>query len=210
MRIRRYGVLTLCLALMLAGAAVLAGAKPSAVRAAAKVLTVTGPTGVTRSYTLKQLKTGFTPYKGYAGYVKTGFVGMEKPHPVKGVRLLDVLKKVGYRSGSVTIVAVDGYKLRYSSNQVRGKRVTMYKAKPPKYPRATIPRTNPLTSIIAYQHKAVGARINDSRRWSDYSASGSDGIGPLRFWWAYRKWANPGYVQIGNSSMCMVRTVRVD
>jgi hypothetical protein len=194
---------------MVAAAAALAGAQAPEAQAAQKVLTVTGPTG-TRSYTLRQLKTGFIAYKGYAGYVKTGFVGMEKPHPVKGVRLLDLLRKVGYRSGSVTLGARDGYRFSYSSSQVRGKKVTMYKAKAPKYPRVTVPGTNPLTAIIAYQHKKVGARVADSNPWRNYAADGRDGIGPLRFWWAYKKWVTPGYVQIGWSSMRTVRTVKVD
>jgi hypothetical protein len=90
----------------------------------------------------------------------------------------------------------------------------MYKAKPPKYPVVTIPRTNPLTAILAYQDKKIGARVNDSNPWhyytSTYSTSGSDGIGPLRFWWAYKAWASPGYLQIGWSSMRMVQDVTVD
>lgn len=191
-------------------AAVLAAGNPAAARAAGVVLTVKGPSG-TRSYTLAQLKARFTPYKGYAGYVKTGFVGMEAPHPVKGVRLLDLLKKVGYTSGTVTLTATDGYTLEYSSKQVRGRSVTMHKAAPPSYPKVTVPASNPLTAIIAYQDKKVGARVNDANPWrpytSTYATDGSDGIGPLRSWWAYRTWTRPGYVQIGWSSLRMVRTV---
>lgn len=180
-------------------------------RADAVVLTVKGPTGTTRSYTLRQLKSNFTAYTGYAGYVKSGFVGMQAPRAVKGVRLLDVLAKVGYKSGSVTLKAADGYKMVYSSKKVHGKNVTMYKASSPNYPVVTLPKTNPLTAILAYQEKKAGAHTTDSNPWkaytSTYTTDGSDGIGPLRFWWAYRKWANPGYVQIGMSSMRMVKAV---
>jgi hypothetical protein len=184
--------------------------RPPVARAAEVVVTVTGPTGTTRTFTLQQLKAGFTAFSGYAGYAKTGFVGMEAPHPVKGVRLVDLLAKVGYKSGSVTLRAADGYQLKYSSNQVHGRGVTMYKASP-KYPVVAVPSTNPLTAILAYQDKKVGARIGDSSPWryytSTYATDGSDGIGPLRFWWAYRKWVTPGYLQIGWSSMRTVRRV---
>ncbi len=192
----------------------LAAAQPSAARAAADtVLTVKGPTGATKAYTLAQLRSGFTAYTGYAGYVKTGKIGMEAPHPVKGVRLVDLLAKVGYKSGSVMLDASDGYQMKCSSKWVLGRKVTMYKASPPKYPVAALPRTNPLTAIVAYQEKKAGARINDSSPWksytSTYDSAGSAGIGPLRFWWAYRKWVRPGYVQIGWSSMRMVKAVTV-
>jgi hypothetical protein len=74
-----------------------------------------------------------------------------------------------------------------------------------------VPKTNPLTAILAYQDKPVGSRIGDSRSWkyyaTTYATDGSDGMGPLRFWWAYRKWVSPGYLQIGWSSMRMVQTV---
>ena len=184
--------------------------QPTAARAAGAVLTVKGPTGKTRSFTLNQLKTGFTAYSGYAGYVKTGFVGMEAPHPVKGVRLLDLLAKVGYKKGSVTLGAADGYRLKYSSDWVHGRKVKMRKASRPKYPLVSVPSSNPLTAILAYQDKKIGARVGDSnpwRRYTTYATNGSDGIGPLRFWWAYRKWVSPGYLQIGSSSMRMVKTV---
>jgi hypothetical protein len=194
-------------------AVTLAVVLPPAAQAAGVVLTVKGPAGKTRSYTLQQLKTRFTAYKGYAGYVKTGFVGMEKPHPVKGVRLLDLLAKVGYKKGGVTLTAADGYSYTYSQNLVRGRKVTMYKASAPKYPVVTVPTTNPLTAIVAYQDKKIGARVNDGNPWraytSTYATNGSDGLGPLRFWWSYRKWANPGFIQIGWSSMRMVRRVTV-
>lgn len=196
-------------AALLATLALAAGLPPAA-HAADVVLTVKGPKA-TRSYTLKQLKTRFPVYKGYAGYVKTGFVGMERPHPVKGVRLIDLLAKVGYKKGAVTLTAADGYGLQYSSKQVRGRDVTMYKAKSPQYPVVTVPRANRLTAILAYQDKKVGARINDSNPWraytSTYARDGSKGVGPLRFWWAYRKWVKPGYVQVGSSSLRMVRRV---
>jgi hypothetical protein len=203
----RLAVLAVMLVL---AAAILAAGNPAAARAAGVVLTVKGPSG-TRSYTLQQLKSKFPAYKGYAGCVKTGFVGMEAPHPVKGVRLLDLLKKVGYKSGAVTLTATDGYELEYSSKQAHGRSVTMHKAAPPGYPKVTVPASNPLTAIIAYQDKKVGAHANDANPWrpytSTYATDGSDGIGPLRSWWAYRKWTRPGYVQIGWSSLRMVRTV---
>lgn len=198
-------------AVALLGTGVLIAAHPPVSRAASVILTVKGPTGATRSYTLQQLKTGFTACTGYAGYVKTGFVGMEAPHPVKGVRLVDLLAKVGYKTGSVTLVASDGYKLKYSSKLVHGRGVTMYKASPTKYPVVTLSGTNPLTAILAYQDKGIGARLNDSNPWryyaTSYATDGSDGYGPLRFWWAYRKWVSPGYLQIGWSSMRMVQSV---
>lgn len=201
----RFGLVALFAATML-----LAGL-PSLARAAGIVLTVEGPTGKTRSYTLAQLKSGFTAYKGYAGYVKTGFVGMEKPHPVKGVRLLDLLAKVGYKKGAVTLTAADDFSYKYSNSLVHGLKVTMYKASAPKYPTVTVPTTNPLTAILAYQDKKVGARVGDSNPWrfysSTYETDGSDGIGPLRFWWSYKKWVRPGYLQIGWSSMRMVDSV---
>lgn len=197
-------------AVFLAAAALAAGL-PAAAHAAGIVLTVKGPTGKTRSYTLQQLKSGFHVYTGYAGYVKTGFVGMEKPHPVKGVRLLDVLGKVGYKKGSVTLGSADGYRLTYSADLVHGRKVTIYKATPPKYPAVAIPKKNPLAAILAYQDKKIGARIGDSNPWrsytSTYAKDGSDGVGPLRFWWSYRQWASPGYLQIGWSSMRMVARV---
>jgi hypothetical protein len=195
--------------LIAAGAAGLA--QPPAARAAGAVLTVKGPAGTTRSYTLHQLTTGFPRYAGYAGYVKTGFVGMEAPHPVRGVRLADLLAKVGYKRGSVTLGAADGYKLTYSSKLIGGRTVTTYKASPPKYPVISIPGSNPLTAILAYQDKAIGARVGDSKPWryytTTYATDGSDGLGPLRFWWSYKKWADPGYLQIGWSSLRMVTTV---
>jgi hypothetical protein len=198
------------IAAFLAAAALLVGL-PSLAHAAGIVLTVQGPTGKTRSYTLKQLRTGFPAYKGYAGYVKTGFVGMERPHPVRGVRLLDLLAKVGYKRGPVTLTAVDGVKYKYSSDLVRGLKVTMYKASAPKYPLVTVPKTNPLTAILAYQDKKAGARVDDSSPWRNYTRTfqtdGGDGIGPLRFWWSYKKRVQPGYLQIGWSSMRMVDTV---
>lgn len=210
-RRRSVGLLALIGMALVLTAAVLALGHPPTARAADVVLTVKGPTGTTRTYTLKQLRTGFTAYTGYAGYVKTGFVGMEAPHPVKGVRLLDLLAKVGYKSGGVTFRSADGYELTYSSKLVQARTVTTYKASPPKYPTVAIPKTNPLTAIIAYQDKKVGARIGDSNSWRYYtstvSTSGSDGIGPLRFWWSYRTWAKPGYLQIGWSSMRMVSSV---
>jgi hypothetical protein len=200
-------------AVVLLAVAVLVVGLPAAAHAAGVILTVKGPTGKTRSYTLKQLKTGFTAFAGYAGYVKTGFVGMEKPHPVRGVRLLDLLATVGYKKGSVALVAADGASYTYSEALVRSRKVTMYKASAPKYPLVTVPSTNPLTAIIAYQDKKTGARVADSSAWrnytSTYATDGSDGVGPLRFWWAYRNWTSPGYVQIGWSSMRMVASVVV-
>lgn len=203
-----------------AGAAVLiAAAAPAVARpspgrtaSASVVLTVKGPTG-SRSYTLAQLKSSFTAYKGYAGYVKTGFVGMEAPHPVKGVRLLDVLKKVGYRSGRVTLRAADGFRYTYSTDWVHGKKVTMYVAAPPRYRKVVMPAANPLTALLAYQDKEPGARVGDPNPWRYYTrtfaGSGSDGLGPLRFWWAYRTWASPGFIQMGWTSMRMVTNVSV-
>lgn len=192
-------------------AGALALGQPSSARAAGAVLTVKGPTGTTRTFTLHQLKSGFTAYKGYAGYVKTGFVGMEAPHPVMGVRLVDLLAKVGYKTGTVTLRAADGFRLKYSSKLVHGQSVTMYKASSPKYQKVAVPSTNRLTAILAYQDKKVGARIKDSNPWryytSTYGTGGSNGIGPLRFWWAYQKWVSPGYLQIGWSSMRMVDAV---
>ena len=89
----------------------------------------------------------------------------------------------------------------------------MHKASAPKYSAVTMSSTNPLTAILAYQDKKVGARVGDSNPWrnytSTYATSGSNGIGPLRFWWAYRKWVTPGFVQMGWSSMRMVKSVTV-
>jgi hypothetical protein len=213
MRTRRFATWLLALgAAVLVTAGMLAVARPSVAHAAKgttmTALTVTGPTGKVRTFTLQQLKTKFKPYKGYAGYVKTAFISMEAPHPVKGVRLLDLLATVGYKRGGVTLHAADGYEFTYSQKLINGKGVTMYRAKPRKYPSLKMPASNPLTAILAYQDKQIGARVKDSYPWRDYLSTydtdGSTGIGPLRFWWSYKDWVDPGYLQIGWSTMRMV------
>ncbi len=183
-------------------------------RADATVLTVTGADGTALKYTLQQLKDQFRPFVGYAGYVKSGLVAMQAPRPVKGVLLTDLLKKVGYDSAAnVTIAAEDDYSQLLSAGNVAGQDVNVRLASPPDYPTVTMPAGNPLTPILVYQEKTVaGAKVDDANPWEDYSTSATAGMeadGPLRFWYGYPNYSEPGYVTNASGCVRMVNRVNV-
>ena len=201
--------------LAMPGVPALAGPRSlSALRSDAVVLTLNGADGTVHSLTMEQLQTDFAAFVGYAGCVKSGKVGMEAPHPVKGVLLTDLLKSVGYDSTTtVTLSASDGYSQALSPQAVLSQGVTVYQALPPDYPQVDMPADNPLTAIIAYQQKTVaGATVDDANPWEDLSTqatAGGEAEGPLRFWYAYPTYADPGYVTSASLSVRMVNGVMV-
>ena len=192
---------------------VLAGQAGSSVTDADPVvLTLTGANGAMRSYTMPQLKAGLPVYVGYAGSVKSGFIAMEAPHPVKGVLLVDLLKKVGYDSTNiVTITASDGYAQELTIPAVQGRDVPVYQALPPTYPQVEMPSDNPLAAVVSYQQKSAGASIDDASPWENYSTPETTpkAEGPLRLWYAYRTWADPGFLTPSSKSVRMVSGITV-
>lgn len=206
------GLSCLVVAMSLVGPAVAARPAPAVPGAEPVVLTVTGTDGAVKTYTLPQLKQDLPVFTGYAGTVKSGFIGMEAPRPVKGVRLCDLLDEVGCDAAStVTITASDGYSQELTMPAVQGQGIPVYQALPPTYPEVQMPGSDPLVAVVSYQSKSAGAAIDDSSPWEDYSTpeTSDKPEGPLRLWYAYRDWADPGYLTPSSLSVRMVGGVTV-
>ena len=175
--LKRYtwvGALLLALALaagiVLAGTAAdkAAGAAHVQVHAAGTVaLTVTGADGSSATFSLDDLKdpAQFTQYAGYAGIKKsTGTV--VGPDPIVGVKLTDLLAKVGgVEDGqSVAVLAADDYGQTFTYNEVVNGAFDMYD---PKTGEKVTPSETP-AAVLAYEEN--GQPI----------APAPDGDGPLR------------------------------
>jgi len=194
--------------LMLFASLAVASPRSSATRADDVVFTLTDKNGNATTYTMAQLK-ALPAYVGYAGYKDSANTlndwGL---HPVKGVKLIDLLAAAGYDyTTDVKIVASDGYNKLFAPSVVQGVGIPVYTDVTP-YPSATLPSDITLRGVIVYQEKfALNATIEDATQWSDLSTQD----GPLRLWWAYdaRQSSGVGYVVDGEICTKWVNGARV-